>query len=78
MDKPEIIIETCKAAGSGAALARQLGITRAAVSAWKKVPAEHVLAVERITGISRYALRPDVFGPWPVMLDAAPEPPKGG
>ncbi|PZP64983.1 MAG: hypothetical protein DI604_25710, partial [Delftia acidovorans] len=32
------------------------------VSQWKKVPAERVLEVERVTGISRHELRPDVFG----------------
>lgn len=51
------------AAGGPAALAKQLGgVTPQAVSQWKKVPAERVLDVERITGISRHALRPDVFG----------------
>jgi DNA-binding transcriptional regulator YdaS (Cro superfamily) len=50
-------------AGGPAALAKALGgITSQAVSQWKKVPAERVLDVERITGISRRDLRPDVFG----------------
>lgn len=36
------------------------------VSNWRargKVPPERVLEVERVTGISRHELRPDVFGP---------------
>ncbi|MDK4703873.1 Cro/CI family transcriptional regulator [Rhizobium sp. CNPSo 4062] len=50
-------------AGGPAALAKALGgVTSQAVSQWKKVPAERVLDVERITGISRHELRPDVFG----------------
>jgi DNA-binding transcriptional regulator YdaS (Cro superfamily) len=50
-------------AGGPAALAKALGgVTSQAVSQWKKVPAERVLDVERITGISRHNLRPDVFG----------------
>lgn len=43
-------------------VARELGINRSAVAQWKKVPAERVLDVERITGIPRHQLRPDVFG----------------
>lgn len=30
-----------------------------------RVPAERVLDVEKITGISRHDLRPDIFGPQP-------------
>ena len=44
-------------------LARELGITHGAVMQWRKVPAERVLDVERITGISRHELRPDIYGP---------------
>jgi len=44
-------------------LARELGITHGAISQWAQVPADRVLDVERITGISRHDLRPDVFGP---------------
>lgn len=50
-------------AGGPAALAKALGgLTSQAVSQWKKIPAERVLDVERLTGISRHELRPDVFG----------------
>lgn len=44
-------------------LAQELGITHGAISQWSQVPSERVLDVERITGISRHELRPDVFGP---------------
>lgn len=44
-----------------AELARQLGCTRSAVCQWKRVPATRVLAVERITGVSRNKLRPDIY-----------------
>jgi hypothetical protein len=44
-------------------LARALGITHGAVNQWRRVPAERVVAVERITGIPREVLRPDVFAP---------------
>lgn len=49
-------------AGGSSALARKLGITPQAVLQWKNAPAERVLGVERETGVSRYDLRPDVFG----------------
>ena len=38
-----------------------LGLTRAAVVRWEQVPAERVVDIERITGIPREALRPDLF-----------------
>ena len=49
-------------AGSTASLARSLGgITSQAISQWKRVPAERVLEIERITGIPRHELRPDIY-----------------
>lgn len=44
-------------------IARELGITHGAVSQWRHVPADRVLDVERLTGVSRHILRPDIFGP---------------
>lgn len=47
--------------------AREAGVTPAMWSRWenerRQVPAERVLDLERITGVSRHDLRPDVFGP---------------
>lgn len=37
----------------------------------RRCPAELVLAVEAITGVSRYALRPDVFGASAPPINAA-------
>jgi DNA-binding transcriptional regulator YdaS (Cro superfamily) len=42
-------------------IAAALGITHGAVSQWRRVPAERVLEVERITGVSRHDLRPDLY-----------------
>lgn len=50
-----------KAARSGAALARGLGITRAAVNEWDRVPADRVVEVENLTGVPREELRPDLY-----------------
>ncbi|MFT3987214.1 MAG: Cro/CI family transcriptional regulator [Aestuariivirga sp.] len=53
-------------AGGASALAQALGnISSQAVSQWEKIPASRVLDVERITGISRHELRPDIFGAAP-------------
>jgi TorA maturation chaperone TorD len=53
--------EAIRAAGGIGALARALGISQPAVSTWRKVPAERVLAVEALTGVSRAVLRPDLY-----------------
>ncbi|HWU19354.1 MAG TPA: YdaS family helix-turn-helix protein [Devosia sp.] len=50
-------------------VARAAGVTLAMWSRWetgaRQVPADRVLTIEAITGISRHDLRPDVFGPAP-------------
>jgi DNA-binding transcriptional regulator YdaS (Cro superfamily) len=43
-------------------LAKRLGISQPAVSQWKQVPPARVREIERVTGISRFVLRPDIFG----------------
>lgn len=51
-----------KAVGIPAArIAEQLGITAGAVSQWDRVPVPRVLEIERITGIPRHVLRPDIY-----------------
>lgn len=53
--------------GGQAALARALGIQPALVYQWitgrRPLAAHHCLTVERVSGVSRHDLRPDVFGP---------------
>lgn len=46
-----------------AKVARELGIRPQAVSQWRRVPAGRVIEVERITGISRDRIRPDLYPP---------------
>lgn len=48
--------------GRASRLAEELGMFPSAISQWTQVPAERVLDVERITGLSRYRLRPDLYG----------------
>lgn len=51
-------------AGSLTNVANHLGISRAAVSVWKRVPLRHLRAIVKLTGIAPEQLRPDVFGGW--------------
>jgi len=50
------------AAGSVASLASKLSLTLQAVAQWDTVPAKRCLDVERLTGVSRHVLRPDIYG----------------
>jgi DNA-binding transcriptional regulator YdaS (Cro superfamily) len=54
--------EFCTRHGARSALARALGLSPAAVLQWNgRVPAKRVVEVERLTGIPREALRPDLY-----------------
>lgn len=56
--------KAASAAGGNSALAREFGISPQAVQQWcasGRPPAERVLDVERITGVSRHDLRPDIY-----------------
>src|SRR3954447_1549815 len=54
--------QAIKAAGGVASLARAVGIAQPSVSAWSRIPAERVLAVEALTQVHRFILRPDLYG----------------
>jgi DNA-binding transcriptional regulator YdaS (Cro superfamily) len=49
------------ALGSQSELARRLGISRAAVCHWRRVPLRHLRRVEELTSIPRARLRPDLY-----------------
>ena len=49
------------AAGGIGPLAKELGIKPQAVSQWDEVPPLRVIAVERVTGVPRHELRPDLY-----------------
>lgn len=53
-----------KAKITQAELASRLGISQPSVSNWRKrgIPIARVIDVERVTGIHRSKLRPDLFG----------------
>jgi len=50
--------------GLMAELSRGLGISTAAIAKWSRVPEDRLVAVERISGIGRDKLRPDLFKGW--------------
>jgi DNA-binding transcriptional regulator YdaS (Cro superfamily) len=52
-----------KAVGGLGALAKRLDISRQAIDKWRRagVPAERVLTLESISGVSRSELRPDLY-----------------
>ena len=62
MTEREALELAIKRVGSASELARQLNITPSAVLLWEKVPPARILEVERLTGVSRYDLRPDICG----------------
>ena len=47
--------------GSAKKLARALKVSPQALSQWRRVPPLRVLAVEEISGVSRFDLRPDLY-----------------
>lgn len=62
MDRDQGLVQAIAAAGGVGALARALGISQPSVSAWTRVPADRVVAIETATGIGRAILRPDLYG----------------
>ena len=66
----EALGRAIKGAGGLIRLAASLGISKQAVSQWDMVPPLRVLEVERISGVPRHELRPDLYPP-PVESAAA-------
>lgn len=61
------LLKAIEIAGGQSGLAKLLGIKQGQISGWvrrdkKAPPPEYVLKIERLTGVSRHLLRPDVFG----------------
>ena len=60
-DRTEALERAIKAVGGLAGLAVPLGVSIQAVSQWEEVPPLRVLAVERLSGVPRHELRPDLY-----------------
>lgn len=61
----EALKNAVKVAGGPVAVSKVIGITSQAVSLWRVCPPNHVMALERLSGVSRHELRPDIFGTTP-------------
>jgi len=59
MDKG--LLKAIEAAGNQRRLALLLGIDPAAVNGWKKIPAHRIVEIERLTGVPREELRPELY-----------------
>lgn len=59
------LAKAVRVAGSQSAFGRWIKRRQSTVFGWlkdgKPLPAEHVLVVERLSGISRHELRPDIY-----------------
>lgn len=61
----EALMACCNKAGSQSQLARDLGCSQTAIwkmiQSAKRMSAEYVLRAEHLYGVSRHALRPDIY-----------------
>jgi DNA-binding transcriptional regulator YdaS (Cro superfamily) len=48
-------------AGTQRRLAQLLGISPQAVQQWSHVPYRHIIMIEKVTGVPREQLRPDLY-----------------
>jgi DNA-binding transcriptional regulator YdaS (Cro superfamily) len=71
----EALNAAVNAAGSQSQFARDMGVFQPTVWRWlnqsKQLPAEYVLTAERLYGVSRHDLRPDIY-PRPISIGAEP------
>ncbi len=61
MHQPDPIQLAAEKVGGIVKLSLALGLSRGAVSQWTRIPAERVLEVERVSGVAREILRPDLY-----------------
>ena len=56
-----IIHEAASKLGGIVAMSQALGLSRGAAANWSEIPVNHVARLEKLTGIPREVLRPDIF-----------------
>lgn len=61
MARKSPVERAAKAVGSKSELARRLGVAVQSIQQWSRIPAERVSDVEKVTGIPRHELRPDLY-----------------
>lgn len=59
--RDEALTEAIEKSGGTVKLAVALGVTSQAISQWDRCPVERAKDVERVSGIPRHRLRPDIF-----------------
>jgi DNA-binding transcriptional regulator YdaS (Cro superfamily) len=57
------LLKAIEKAGSVTKLATLLDVAPQAISQWFRAPAGRVLEIERVTGVLRHELRPDIYPP---------------
>lgn len=72
MDIKQII----RSSGGPSKIGKEISRHHTTVLKWERVPAEHVLAVSRLSGIPVWKIRPDVF-PAPISAGAVDAPENG-
>lgn len=66
----EALARALKNGGGAMKVAAELKIRPQAVYKWQKAPVERCADLERLTGVPRSELRPDIFRGVPAMADA--------
>jgi len=60
-DRDPGIIAVLIKMGNATAVAEALGVTRQAISRWKRIPIRHIPKISELTGLSVQQIRPDLF-----------------
>jgi DNA-binding transcriptional regulator YdaS (Cro superfamily) len=61
--KLEAVKRAVEAAGGARRVAEECEITPEAVYMWKQCPSDRIGVIERLSGVPRHELRPDIFDP---------------
>lgn len=59
--RDEVLKEVFQRVGNASKLAAILGISRSAISCWKRVPLRHMKAISKLTNIPCRKIRPDFY-----------------
>lgn len=59
----EIVKRAAANVGGLTRLASQIGVRHQSIYSWRRVPAERVRDMARVSGLQAYEIRPDLFPP---------------